>query len=92
MNRTGLGKVGVDVNTDRALEAARSAAINMLATIREALDTLDRVERVVNSGRLTERADASVEASDFFGCRGATRSDGATVLHAMTPRRGRVLK
>ncbi len=48
MNRTALGKVGVDVNTDRAREAARSAAINMLATIREALGTLDRVERVVN--------------------------------------------
>lgn len=60
MNRTALGKVGVDVNTDRAREAARSAAIKMLATIREALGTLDRVERVVNSGRLKERADASV--------------------------------
>lgn len=42
------GKVGLDVDTDRAREAARSAAINMLATIRETLGTLDRVERVLN--------------------------------------------
>jgi enamine deaminase RidA (YjgF/YER057c/UK114 family) len=42
------GKVGSDVDTDRAREAARSAAINMRATIRDALGTLDRVERVLN--------------------------------------------
>lgn len=42
------GKVGLDVDTERACEAARSAAINMLATIRNALGTLDRVERVLS--------------------------------------------
>jgi enamine deaminase RidA (YjgF/YER057c/UK114 family) len=41
------GKVGLVVNTGKAREAARSAAINMLATIRDALGTLDRVERVL---------------------------------------------
>jgi enamine deaminase RidA (YjgF/YER057c/UK114 family) len=42
------GKVGGEVDAERAREAARSAAINMLATIRDALGTLDRVERVLN--------------------------------------------
>lgn len=42
------GKVGLDVDTERAREAARSAAIDMLATIRNALGTLDRVERVLS--------------------------------------------
>ena len=41
------GKVGRDVDTELAREAARSAAINMLATIRDALGTLDRVRRVL---------------------------------------------
>jgi enamine deaminase RidA (YjgF/YER057c/UK114 family) len=42
------GKVGSDVDVDGAREAARSAALNMVATIRDALGTLDRVERVLN--------------------------------------------
>jgi enamine deaminase RidA (YjgF/YER057c/UK114 family) len=52
------GKVGLDVDTDHAREAARSAAINMLATVRSALGTLDRVERVVSvSGVVNSTAD-----------------------------------
>jgi enamine deaminase RidA (YjgF/YER057c/UK114 family) len=42
------GKVGADVDTDTARLAARSAALNMVATIRDALGTLDRVQRVVS--------------------------------------------
>jgi enamine deaminase RidA (YjgF/YER057c/UK114 family) len=42
------GKVGGDVDTDQAREVARSAAINMLATVRDALGSLDRVQRVLN--------------------------------------------
>ena len=41
------GRCGEDTTTDEAREAARSAAINMLATIRDALGSLDRVEQVV---------------------------------------------
>ena len=41
------GKVGLDVDTARARAAARSAAINMLATIRETVGTLNNVERVL---------------------------------------------
>ena len=41
------GRCGEDVTADEAREAARSAAINMLASIRDALGSLDRVEQVV---------------------------------------------
>jgi enamine deaminase RidA (YjgF/YER057c/UK114 family) len=41
------GRCGEDTTADEAREAARSAAINMLATIRDALGSLDRVEQVV---------------------------------------------
>ncbi|MEI8358856.1 MAG: RidA family protein [Deltaproteobacteria bacterium] len=42
-----VGRCGQDVSVGQAREAARSAAINLLATVREALGTLDRVEQVV---------------------------------------------
>ena len=41
------GRCGHDVSTSEAREAARSAAINLLATVRETLGSLDRVVRVV---------------------------------------------
>jgi enamine deaminase RidA (YjgF/YER057c/UK114 family) len=41
------GRCGEDTTAVEAREAARSAAINMLATIRDALGSLDRVEQVV---------------------------------------------
>lgn len=41
------GRCGEDLTVDGARQAARSAAINMLATIRDALGSLDRVEQVV---------------------------------------------
>ena len=41
------GRCGEDTTADEAREAARSAAINLLATIRDALGSLDRVEQVV---------------------------------------------
>ncbi len=40
------GRCGADVSTVEARDAARSAAINLLATVREVLGTLDRVVRV----------------------------------------------
>ena len=41
------GRCGDDLTAETARDAARSAAINMLATIRDALGSLDRVEQVV---------------------------------------------
>ena len=44
------GKVGLDVTAGAAADAARSAAINALSTIRATLGSLDAVERVVHMG------------------------------------------
>jgi len=41
------GKVGADLGTDAAYEAARFTGTALLATVREYLGSLDRVERVV---------------------------------------------
>ena len=41
------GRCGADVTTGEAREAARSAAVNLLATVRDALGSLDRVRQVV---------------------------------------------
>jgi enamine deaminase RidA (YjgF/YER057c/UK114 family) len=40
------GRCGADVSVPEAREAARSAALNLLATVRETLGSLDRVVRV----------------------------------------------
>lgn len=42
------GKVGVDVTVDEAQEAARSAALNLLATVDAELGSLDEVRQVVH--------------------------------------------
>jgi enamine deaminase RidA (YjgF/YER057c/UK114 family) len=42
-----VGKVGRDVKLDEARQAARSAAMNLLATVRDAIGTLDAVEQVL---------------------------------------------
>ena len=41
------GKVGSDLDGDEAAAAARAVGVNLLATIRDALGSLDRVVRVV---------------------------------------------
>lgn len=41
------GRCGHDVDVPTARDAARSAAINLLATVRDTLGSLDHVERVV---------------------------------------------
>jgi enamine deaminase RidA (YjgF/YER057c/UK114 family) len=41
------GKVGAEVSTDDAKEAARICVLQALAVLREALGSLDRVERVL---------------------------------------------
>ena len=40
------GRCGEDITADEARAAARSAAINLLATVRDVLGSLDRVEQV----------------------------------------------
>lgn len=42
------GKVGHDITAEAAADAARSAAINALSTIRSTLGSLDAVERIVH--------------------------------------------
>lgn len=50
-NRAGgpvyAGQVGADVSVETGYEAARSTALNLLASCKEALGDLDRVKRVV---------------------------------------------
>lgn len=55
------GKVGRDVDTERGCEAARSAAINMLSTIRSTLGSLDQVERVLSVNGVVNATDEYVE-------------------------------
>ncbi len=68
------GRVPEEVSPEEAREAARQAAVNALAVLREALGSLNRVERIV---RLTGYVYAHPEfrdhprvmdgASDFLG-------------------------
>ncbi len=41
------GKLGADVNIEQGYETARQVAINMLATLKDYLGDLDRVERII---------------------------------------------
>jgi enamine deaminase RidA (YjgF/YER057c/UK114 family) len=43
----GKGKVGKDVTLEQGYQAARSVGLNILATTRDALGSLDKVKRVV---------------------------------------------
>jgi enamine deaminase RidA (YjgF/YER057c/UK114 family) len=45
-----LGRLGEDVNLERGTEAARRCGIMLLAQIKAALGSLDRVERIVKLG------------------------------------------
>jgi enamine deaminase RidA (YjgF/YER057c/UK114 family) len=67
------GKVANEVSEERAIGAARAAALNILATVRQELGTLDAVQRVVkvfgmvNSSPGFERQFAVIDgASDVF--------------------------
>lgn len=44
---TCIGTLGVDVTVEEGAEAARVCALNALSVLREALGTLDRIERVL---------------------------------------------
>jgi enamine deaminase RidA (YjgF/YER057c/UK114 family) len=45
-----LGRLGEDMNLERGIEAARRCGIMLLAQIKAALGSLDRVERIVKLG------------------------------------------
>jgi enamine deaminase RidA (YjgF/YER057c/UK114 family) len=45
-----LGRLGDDVNLDRGIEAARRCGVMLLAQIKAAVGSLDRVERIVKLG------------------------------------------
>ena len=44
-----LGKVGSKLNVEQAKESARLVGINILSTVRNTLDSLDRVKRLVKT-------------------------------------------
>ena len=44
---TCVGTLGVDVSVEQGTEAARVCALNALSVLRQALGTLDRIERVL---------------------------------------------
>jgi enamine deaminase RidA (YjgF/YER057c/UK114 family) len=45
-----LGRLGEDMNLERGMEAARRCGVMLLAQIKAALGSLDRVERIVKLG------------------------------------------
>lgn len=63
------GKVGKDVSTEQAYEHARLAGLVLLACMREALGSLDRVERVVKVlGMVNATADFTEHPRVINGC------------------------
>jgi enamine deaminase RidA (YjgF/YER057c/UK114 family) len=56
-----LGRLGEDVNLDRGIEAARRCGIMLLAQIKAALGSLDRVERIVKLGVFVNSAPGFTE-------------------------------
>ena len=53
-----LGRLGEDMNLERGIEAARRCGIMLLAQIKAALGSLDRVERIVKLGVFVNSAPA----------------------------------
>jgi enamine deaminase RidA (YjgF/YER057c/UK114 family) len=51
-----LGKVGTKLTRDQGKESARLVGINILATVRHALGSLDKVQRVVKSLGMVQSA------------------------------------
>lgn len=54
------GKVGKDVTEEEAYEAARIAAINLLAVLKSAIGNLDKVVKIVNLHGFVNSADGFV--------------------------------
>jgi enamine deaminase RidA (YjgF/YER057c/UK114 family) len=53
-----LGRLGEDMNLERGMEAARRCGIMLLAQMKAALGSLDRVERIVKLGVFVNSAPA----------------------------------
>ena len=51
-----LGRLGEDMNLERGTEAARRCGVMLLAQIKAALGSLDRVERIVKLGAFVNSA------------------------------------
>jgi len=63
------GKVGVDIDLDRACDAARTTGLNLFATLRAELGTLDHVARVVKVlGMVNCSPDFTQHPSVIDGC------------------------
>lgn len=67
------GRLGTDLTVAEGYEAARQAAVNMLASTKQALGSLDRVRRVVKVFGMVASAETFIEqtevingASDLF--------------------------
>jgi enamine deaminase RidA (YjgF/YER057c/UK114 family) len=67
------GQVGVSVTVEHAIEAAQQCAVNILAQVKAALGSLDRVERVVRLGvfvacgdNFTQQPEVANGASDLM--------------------------
>jgi enamine deaminase RidA (YjgF/YER057c/UK114 family) len=52
-----LGRLGEDMNLERGMEAARRCGIMLLAQMKAALGSLDRVERIVKLGAFVNSAE-----------------------------------
>jgi enamine deaminase RidA (YjgF/YER057c/UK114 family) len=67
------GQVGTDVTVEHAIEAAQQCAVNVLAQVKAALGSLDRVEQVVRLGvfvacsnNFTQQPEVANGASDLM--------------------------
>jgi enamine deaminase RidA (YjgF/YER057c/UK114 family) len=76
-----VGKLGSDLTVEQGQEAARFTALNCLATIRAALGSLDRVERVL---RLT----GYVQSAPGFGQQAAVLNGASDLLSQVFGERG----
>jgi enamine deaminase RidA (YjgF/YER057c/UK114 family) len=68
-----VGRLGVEIDIDTGRDAARTAALNALAVVKEQLGSLDRVTRVVRLGvylatdaDFTDHAEVADGASEVF--------------------------
>ncbi len=66
------GKVGYDINTDIAKDAAKQCAINCLSVIKSEIGSLDRIKRIVkltvfvnSADNFTEQPQVANGASEF---------------------------
>ena len=56
-----VGRLGEDMNLERGMEAARRCGVMLLAQIKAALGSLDRVERVVKLGVFVNSAPSFID-------------------------------